>query len=235
MNFKGFRTYLKKGGRSPNAIKRCIQYVSEYELYLKNYRSGKRLENGDDEDLALFVQFLEQEENQSAKGHLWGLIYYFDFTENSELRDYAKRLRAERIVRKPFSLKDFRGVDQDHVRRLREVDITNVNQMLVAGKTPQDRERLAETTNIPENAILEFVKLSDLARIPGIKGIRARLYYDVGIDTVEKLGTWDPVELRETVEEFVEETGFDGIPTLPAEARHAVKKARELPKIVQYE
>jgi hypothetical protein len=82
---------------------------------------------------------------------------------------------------------------------------------------------------------MEFVKLSDLARIPGVKGIRARLYVDAGIDTFEKTAGWDPAELTEMIREFAERTGFEGVPTLPAEARFTDKKAKDLPKIVAHE
>jgi len=78
------------------------------------------------------------------------------------------------------------------------------------------------------------VKLSDLARIPGVKGIRARLYYDAGVDTIEKMAQWDPQELRTMIVQFVEQTGFDGVATLPAETRFTVKQAKKLPRIVEY-
>ena len=39
---------------------------------------------------------------------------------------------------------------------------------------------------VPLEVILEFVKLSDLARIPGLKTIRTRLC-DAGVDTIERL------------------------------------------------
>ena len=84
------------------------------------------------------------------------------------------------------------------------------------------------------DVILELVKLSDLARIPGVKGVRARLYCDAGVDTMEKMAEWRPEELRQMVDEFVERTGFEGIAPLPAEARFTVAQAKRLPKIVEY-
>jgi hypothetical protein len=67
-----------------------------------------------------------------------------------------------------------------------------------------------------------------------VKGIRARLYYDAGIDTPEKIAALEPEELRTQVVEYVNKSGFDGVPTLPAEAIYTVEKARALPKIVEY-
>lgn len=192
------------------------------------------LEEASDEDLMEFVAKLDKKSKTKAKGFLWAIRYYYDYISDDEMRDLAGRLRAERIDRTPFLLKNFRGVNPESIDKLAEIGIKNVNQMLKSGPTIEERKRLSIQTGIPDNEILEFVKLSDLARIPGIKGIRARLYYDAGIDTIEKLAAWDPVELREKIVAFGEETGFEGIPTLPAEAQHAVEKARKLLKIVEY-
>jgi hypothetical protein len=55
--------------------------------------------------------------------------------------------------------------------------------MLQAGKTPLEWNILSEKTGIFVERILELVKLSDLVRIPGVKGIRARLYFHAGLET----------------------------------------------------
>ena len=188
----------------------------------------------EDQDLINFVDWLETKSGSSAKGYLWAIRYYYDFISNDEIKYFATTLREMKIDRAPFSLKGFINVNPEYVDRLAEIGIKNVNQMLESGSIDQDREHLSNETGIPKRVILEFVKLSDLARIPGIKGIRARLYYDAGIDTVEKMAAWEPEKLVDKIAEFVAETGFDGVPTLPAEARYTISKAKKLPKIVQY-
>ena len=50
-----------------------------------------------------------------------------------------------------------------------------------------DRAELAKSVGVPEDQILEPIKLSDLTRIPGIKKIRSRLYYEGGLDTLDKI------------------------------------------------
>ena len=55
-----------------------------------------------------------------------------------------------------------------------------------------------------------------------------------GMDTIEKMAQWDPQELRTMIVQFVEQTGFDGIATLPTEARFSVQQAKKLPRIVEY-
>ena len=80
--------------------------------------------------------------------------------------------------------------------------------------------------------ILELVKMSDLARIRG-KSVRARLYYDAGVGTVEKMARCDAKKLRAMLIDFVQK-GFDGIASLPDQAEFTVAVARKLPKIVEY-
>ena len=94
--------------------------------------------------------------------------------------------------RNPFKLRDFRGIHPDVIAALDAQRIKNADQLLNAGRTRQQRASLAKATGIPEDAILEPVKVADLARLPGVKGIRARLYYDARVDSVEAMAGWEP-------------------------------------------
>jgi hypothetical protein len=132
----------------------------------------------------------------------------------------------------PFKLRDFRGVQPEYIAALEAQHIKNADQLLIAGRTRQQRSSLARVTGIPEDAIFELVKLSDLARLPGVKGIRARLYYDAGIDSVEKMADWEPEALRIMVTKYVEQTGFNGMPPLPKEVSSTIANAKKLPKII---
>jgi len=234
MDEEALRQFLKRGGRSASAIQRVVTFVQAFEVYLREQRGGRALDEARPADLRAFVDRVESEPKSSAKTHLWALRYYFEFTSNEELRSLAGALRQQRIKRQPFVLGKFRGVDAENVARLAAAGMVDVEQMLHAGRTPQGRQALAQRTGIPLDAVLEFVKLSDLARLPGVKSIRARLYHDAGVDTLEKMARWDPAELRAMLIEFVERTGFDGIAPLPKEALSAVETARRLPKIVEW-
>jgi hypothetical protein len=135
--------------------------------------------------------------------------------------------------RNPFKLRDFRGVRPEFIAALEAQRIKNADQLLIAARTHQQRSSLAKTTCIPEAAILELAKLSDLARLPGVKGIRARLYYDAGVDSVEKMAGWEPEPLRLMVTDYVEKTGFDGTPPLPKEVSSTIANAKKLLRIVE--
>lgn len=239
---ENFFKYLKRDGRTDDVAKRVIRLVEVFiEFQLGRTNGSPR--RASEQDLDAFIDFVERESDYlpkhddiapSAKSYLWALRYYFRFLENVELERYAGLLREARIKRKPFAIKDFRGVNSTHITTLKDAGIQNINQMLKAGKTPKLRQQLSQQTGIPEPAILELVRLSDLARIPGIKSIRARLYHDAGIDSVQKMASLAAEEILEVTSKFINDTGFDGIPPLPAEVRHGIMKAKALPKVVDY-
>jgi hypothetical protein len=243
INKEGFQKFLKKGGRTDNVADRVIRLVQVFAEFQYG-RNRAALDSATESDLDAFIEYVDQEQAQlpkhdsiipSAKSYLWALRYYYRFSQNKNLAAYAAIQREKRIKRKPFLLKDFRGVDSEHIAALTAINIKNTSQMLKAGKTGGDRKQLAQKTGIPEKKILELVKLSDLARIPGIKNIRARLYHDAGIDTVEKLANSQVEKVLQVTQDFVRKTGFDGIAPLPAEASYSIKTAASLPVLVKFD
>ncbi len=232
MDEVGFRIFLKRGGRSARAADRVIKFVTEYAEYLLGI--DRDLDRAAPEDLESYVAWIDNDTKKSAKKNLWAIRYYYQYTCAEQMEKRACELRQVRIKRKPFKLREFRGVNQASVKKLEAAGIKDVEQMLAAGKTPQSRQALAEKTAVPSEDILVLVKLSDLARIPGLKSIRARLYYESGIDTVEKLAAWNHDELHAMLGEYVDKSGFDRLAPLPKEVKHAVGASRKLPQIVEY-
>ena len=214
--------------------KRVVALVNEYKRYLQEERNCENPDKAGAEDLKAFVSYVEEKRKGSSKNYLHSIRYYYDYASNEEMRNLAGNLRRQRIVQTPFPLRDFRGISQIYVKKLAAMGIRHVKDMLLAGQTPKAREELAARTGIPSEAILELVKLSDLARITGVKSIRARLYYDAGVDTLEKMAKWEPEKLRAMLIDFVEKTRFQGIAPLPKEAEITVAEAKKLPKIIEY-
>jgi hypothetical protein len=164
------------------------------------------------------------------------IALYYSMSGKRDLSAVAGDHREEATAksRKPFEIKNFRGVARDQVDRLRAVGIVDVDQMLRRGRTRDSREKLSQETGVPLPAILELVKMSDLSRLGAIKAVRARLYYDAGVDTPDKMASWEPQALRSMLLEFVQRTGFDGIAPLPKEIENAVATARSVTRLVEY-
>jgi hypothetical protein len=133
-----------------------------------------------------------------------------------------------------YNLKDFLGVNHQHTQALRKEGVVTCEHMLKAGRSEEDREKLAKKTGVPPSAILELVKLADMSRIVGLKSKRARLYYDAGLDTLDKIAKSDPEKMEKMFVEFVKRTKFDGTPPPLGEAAFAVKLAKYLPRVVEY-
>ena len=232
MDEGAFRAFLKRGGRSPSAEGRAVAYVLSFKEFLAEH--GLTLDEASPSDIESYVAAVESAPDANAKLDLWGIRYYYEFLDDVVMAHTAGALRRERVDKTPFPLRQFRGVDTDHTDRLSASGIRFARDLRKEGRTPQARQEIAHRTGVPLPAIEELVRLSDLARITGLKGIRARLYLDGGVTSVADLATRDPEQLVVELRAFVESTGFDGVPALPGEVRFSVDSARKLPPLIEW-
>ena len=231
---EGFRRYLKRKGKKDHVVKGLVDSVGLFETYLGERSKG--IHQATKQDLYDYAVTCESERKGSARMKIRGVALYFRYVGNNELAATANGIREAGISkdRTAFKLKNFLWVNQAHVSRLEAVGIADIRQMIGSGRTHDARKRLAEITGISTEGILELVKLSNLARLTGIKGIRARLYHDAGLDTWDKIAVLDVDELRDICTRFVEATGFPGIPPTPKEAAFTISSAETLPRTVEW-
>jgi hypothetical protein len=105
-----------------------------------------------------------------------------------------------------------------------------VNQFLRAANTPEKLAAIVEQSGASRVSVLELFKLSQLARLPGLKKVRGRLFYEAGLDTLEAIAALEPEEVRSILKEYVEKSGFEGsVPTM-GEAEVAIRMARFMPE-----
>jgi hypothetical protein len=231
---EGFRDHLKRRGRKDHVVRQLVDSVRLFENYLE--KRNKQMHETTNQDLFDYAATCESERKGSARIKIRGLALYFGYIGNSEMAATADGIRESGISkhRHVFKLKDFLWVNQTHVSKLSAFGITDVHQMVESGRTPDAREKLAASTGIAAEDILELVKLSNLARLTGVNGIRARLYHDAGLDTWEKISLLDPHELIDVCVRFVEATSFPGVAPTPKEAAFTVSGARAVPRIVEW-
>ena len=223
MDEKGFSESLRKDRKSERAIQAHLEGVRAFETHLAGI--GKTLESAAPQDLRLFAQ--------KGGADLFGIWCYYEFSGNEVMWTTASDLWSAPNYEK-FKLKEFLDVDLAAVEILKRRGITTCPQMVAAGRTAEMRRDLAQQTGISEETILELVKLADQARIGGHKRVRARLFHNAGLDTLDKIAALEPEQVRLVLVEFIERTGFPGIPSTPKEAAHSVLLARYLPRIVEY-
>jgi hypothetical protein len=235
LDVANFRRYLKKTGHTDKRCESEVRNVKRFEEYLSS-RKNKRLGEETPADLAGFVDWEKGKRAQgSAQGNvlLFILGRYYNCVSNDLMFCAVNELLGLDYMRKS-NLQDFLGVSRQHMQALRKEGVFTSEHMLKVGRTEEGRRRLAEKTGVPLRAVLELVKLADLSRIVGLKRKRARLYYDAGLDTLDKIAQWDSEKMQQMFVEFVDRTGFDGSPPTPGEAAFTVKLARYLPRIVEY-
>ncbi len=233
MDKEKFRKYLRRKGKKQNVVERNVLTVKRFSEYLGNEKS-KKLSEVRLDDIESYVKKIETTK-KSAKGFLYVLMNYFRFIENDEMLDCVRTLREERIKksRRIFPIKGFLNIDQEYVTKLAYIGIKDVEQMLEAGKTKVQREQIAKQLDIPEIAVLELVKLSDITRMGYVRTKLSRLYYDAGLDSPLEVAKFEPGELHEFLTKFVEESSWDGmIPNLK-DLEHNVANARELKKVIE--
>jgi len=235
MDENGFGKFLRKKGKKEHVIQGLIHQVRQLETYFEQTRH-KDLDRAEQSDLDAYIKSLDQKYPDKSRVMLRGIALYYQFANRPDLAGMLFAAREEEIEKKRtyFRLREFRRVDPEHIRKLETVGIVNVNDMLLSGRTVQQRQELARQTGLPLEKIVELVKLSDLTRLGGVKAIRARLYFDAGVDCLETMAQWNPEEMRQMLVEFVRRTGFEGIAPLPKEARNSVEAARKLPKLVEF-
>jgi hypothetical protein len=127
------------------------------------------------------------------------------------------------------------GVNPVYIEKLARLGIKDTHAIIQAGSTTEKRKELAKKSDIPTKNILSLLKMADLIRIVDIKGVRVRLLFDAGIDTVEKVALSDPQRLREKLIQVNEEKKIlKRHPTL-VETTYWVAQAKELPQVIEYE
>ena len=226
---EGFKRYLKKIGKSERKIEFDIRNMKNFEEYLLKHK-GRKLEEAASENLKDYLNWAEE---TGTRIWLWVFNRYYSYKQNAVMFCATNELIGIQGLKKT-KLKDFLGVNFHHVQSLKAEGIVTAEQLLYSGKTREGREKLAEKIGVPPDSILELVKLSNLARIVGLKKKRARLFYDAGLDTLDKIAERDSEEMRQMLIEFVDRTGFDGSASTPGEAAFTVQLAKYLPRIVEY-
>lgn len=230
-----FSRYLKKKGKQDHVIRGLMAQVSRFEGWLQE-RYQKELDAASGEQILVYLGELEVQKKGLGKKNARGIALYYSALGMRELALKANDYREEAIAgeRGGFNLKEIRGINLEHLVTLEKAGIRTTAALLEASRTVGERQALAKRTGIPGERLLELVKLADLSRLPGVKGIRTRLYYDAGVDTLDKLAAWDPGELRAMLVDWVARTGFEGIAALPKEVLSTVETARILPRLIEY-
>jgi hypothetical protein len=235
MREKEFRDYLKRTKKAEKTIDRYVLCAKRFEEYLESEHKGLKSEKVTPDILSSFVNWSKTHGKKKIENiyqHMWGIDNYYRFLEKEDVCDSANEWKGILQVEKT-KLTEFQDVDKSKVELLTAIGIRTAAQLLDKGKTQKGRENIAKESGVNEEYVLELVKLSNLARIPGLKKQRARLYYNAGLDSLVKITKFKPSDVRELLIEYIAKSGFQGSASTLGEANYTVYMANFLPKILE--
>jgi len=233
VNEDEFREYMKQLKKPDATINSYINRVKTFESYLMEKNPQKGLDEATREDIEDFAMVWGREKGLNTYQYLWGVQYYYLYTGDTVLHNTSDEMK-EWVQLEKYRLRDFQDIDKEHAKKLGSMGIRTARQLLERGRTPAERAELELESGVPLDYILELVKLSNLARIGGLKKKRARLFYDAGFDTLDVIAKRDPGEVIDILSQHIDRTGFDGRVSSTSEAEHTVSMAKFLRRIIEY-
>ena len=132
------------------------------------------------------------------------------------------------------SIDTIEGIGHRQATKLRKARIRTTEALLKAGGTKKGRKVIADTTDISEKLILEWVNRADLMRVKGVGEEYSDLLEAAGVDTVKELRRRNPANLLGAMVEVNDKKKL--VRRLPTESmvERWVTNAKSLDLVVTY-
>mgnify|MGYP001816785914 CR=1 FL=1 len=132
------------------------------------------------------------------------------------------------------SIDTIEGIGHRQATKLRKARIRTTEALLKAGGTKKGRKVIADTTDISEKLILEWVNRADLMRVKGVGEEYSDLLEAAGVDTVKELRRRNPANLLSAMVEVNDKKKL--VRRLPTESmvERWVTNAKSLDLVVTY-
>lgn len=160
-----------------------------------------------------------------------------EFAEKSGLpSDYLLILRREvnSYTPQPVNLNKFPEIENDAILKLNEIGIKNTSHLFKKVKIEEDRKELSIETGLNSEIIMELTKLTDLSRIKWIGPIFARLFFESGTDTAQKVSDADAKSLYKSLVKINDEKGYTRGKFIESDVELCIKVAKMVPKAIEY-
>ncbi len=133
-----------------------------------------------------------------------------------------------------YPVEAIEGIGNVYAKKLKELGIKTVEDLLKAGAKKSDRRKLAKSLGISEKKILEWVNRADLFRIPGVGEEYSDLLEQAGVDTVVELAKRNPDNLYEELVKVNEKKKL--VRRLPTRKQVAawVQAAKKMKRVIEY-
>jgi predicted RecB family nuclease len=133
-----------------------------------------------------------------------------------------------------YSISELDGLSPFTASKLKSLGIRTTEALLEAARTVKGRKSLAATTGVSEQQFLEWAKVSDYMRIPGMGKAKVGLVRAAGVTTVRELALRNPGRLTQHMKDV--NTKRRLVRVLPSEksVEQLIAQARKLPPKITY-
>jgi len=131
-------------------------------------------------------------------------------------------------------IKDIEGIGPAYAEKLATAGVKTTAGLLKVAAGKAGRKSLAESTDISETLILEWVNLADLFRIKGVGEEYSDLLEEAGVDSVPELAQRNATNLHKAIVETNESKNLvRRLPTLN-QVTSWVEQAKSMDRVVTH-
>ena len=133
-----------------------------------------------------------------------------------------------------MNIQEIEGIGKTYAEKFNNRGVKTLEDLLAKGRTPKEREELADATGLTEDQILEWVHRADLHRVKGIDSEYADLLEAAGVDTVADLAQRNAELLADRLRAINEVKRKVGSMRGTEYIGEWIMQARCMPKAVEY-
>lgn len=226
MDEKGFLDFMKREKKPAKTIQGNVISIQLFEDYLKTHGKTSGIAASTEEDLKSFVQW-GVNAGENVYRHFWGIRTYYQFLGQEQMFMSCSEW-MEFLQNETRRLSEFPKVSRDAVKKLSKMGVSTVNHFLRTAAPPEKRAELARQSGVPSETLEELFKLAELSRLPGLKKVRGRLFYEAGLDSLDAIAVYSPQEVQEKLQAYIDTSGFKGSAPTEGESEFTVRMAKFL-------
>ncbi len=111
-----------------------------------------------------------------------------------------------------YPITEIKDIAEPQAAALKAAGVEDTNTLLDKAKTQKDRAALAKATKIKAATLLQWAKMADLMRIPGVGPEAVTLLGAAKVDTVKAFVKKDPAKLAEEIKKANDKARANGKP-----------------------
>ena len=161
------------------------------------------------------------------------IVNQYTFSQGAQEQKPQQQI-PETIAYGKLNLTNIERIGSAYTNQLKDLGISTTDDLLEAGSTRKGRNDLSEQLAISPAVILDWVNLSDLARIRGVGEEYSVLLEAAGVDTVVELARRNPENLHTKILEVNEEENLVRRPPTLSQVQDWVEQAQNLPRKIEY-